>query len=151
MIVPSTPVPGSGWFSLNQRALVEQVGVALGDGFPVEVVSATGRTDSLLARGVPPEAVARLTNSRFYMTLAPSRQRDSLGVTVLIHDLSPGSRQVRTVRVPLESRALSSGALAESLAARIASTVEEMRGATPARTSGRPRPAPPRRPDSIPR
>jgi hypothetical protein len=138
MIVPGTPVPGSGWFSLNQRALVEQVGAALGNGFPVEVVSATGRTDSLLARGVAPEAVARLTNARFYMTLAPSRQRDSLGVTVLIHDLSPGSRQVRTVRVPLESRALSSGALAESLAARIASTVEEMQGLFSAVFFGKP-------------
>jgi len=157
MVLPSPTTQGSSWFALNQQELVGRVGAALAESPLVELVPLAGRADSLFVRGAPPEAVARYSNARFYLTMSPMRRNDSLGVTVSLHDLEAGSRQNRTLQVVLPSQAeRSPGTVSRVIAARVTAAVLEMQGARTARNVGRSRPAPgippvpPVRPDSNP-
>jgi len=150
MVLPTPSTQGTNWFSMNQQELVGRVSTALGESRRLDVVSTTGRSDTLLASGVPPEAVARYSNARFYLTMAPVRLRDSVGVVVLIHDLDPGSRQVRTLHVALPTQGgRTQGTLSAAIATEVAAAVADMQGAAPPRAPSRPRPGPSTRRDSI--
>lgn len=151
MLVPMPATQGSGWFAANQQELSQRVGAALTETSRFEVVAANARADTLLARGVPAEAVARLNSARFYLTMAPLRQRDSVGVAVSLHDLAAGSRQSRTLRVMLPVQSdRSSAPLSGEVAAQVAAALAEMQGAGSARGGGRPPRSPPPPRDSTP-
>jgi len=147
MLIPLPATQGTSWFAANQQELAERVSAALAEVPRLHLVATTGRADTLLARGVPPEAVARLSDARFYLTMAPLRQRDSVGVAVSIHDLSAGSRQARTLRIMLPTQqGRPSLPLAGEVASRVAAAVAEMQAAGSGRGGGRPPrpPSPPR-------
>lgn len=146
LVLPTAPSQGTGWFAGNPQQLTARVGSALMETGRLQVVPVSSRVDSLLALGMPAEAVARLSSARFYVTMQPLRQRDSVGANVTIHDLAAGSRQLRTLRVMVaQPNDRSITPLTGEIANQVAAALAAMQSATFQRPPRPPRPETTRR------
>lgn len=69
------------------------------------------------------------TDSRFVISVVPTRRRDSVGYSITIQDREARIRPVRTVRTPFVPMAEAGAALTDTVAAQVRRTIVEMRRA----------------------
>lgn len=85
--------------------------------------------DSLMRRGDAFEKAIESADSRFVVTVIPSRRRDSLSYTIMVQDREARVRPVRTVRTALAPVDRAGDLLTGEVAEQVRRTIDEMRRA----------------------
>jgi eukaryotic-like serine/threonine-protein kinase len=97
------------------------------------------KLDSLIRRGEAIERAVESTDSRFVVTVIPSRRRDSVSYTILVQDREARVRPVRTVRTPFAPLAQAGEVMTAEVAEQVRRTIEEMKVVPRPPAPGRPR------------
>lgn len=100
--------------------------------------AALPKLDSLMRRAEAIEQAVRSSDSRFVVTVIPSRRRDSVSYTIMVQDREARVRPVRTVRTPFAPLAQAGEVMTAEVARQVRRTIEEMKRAPRPTTPGRP-------------
>lgn len=110
----------------SHRAVLDSLSAVL-DHMPGLAHVSMPRLDSLLRQGQAFEKAIESSDSRFVVTLIPSRRRDSLSYTIMVQDREARVRPVRTIRTPSAPLGSAEGLLTAEVAEEVRQTIAEMR------------------------